>query len=735
MKEKVYTIDDLAGRQLKVRVAPWAEQANSSVLVQYGDTTVLVTTTMGKSDRTGLDYFPLTVDYEERFYAAGKILGSRFVRREGRPSEAAILTGRLIDRPIRPLFDHRMRRDVQVVVTVLSIDSDNDPDVIGLLGASIALGISDIPWNGPTAGLRVGKIGGEIIINPTYSQRETGDFDIFISGTEDKINMLEIAAKEVPEDVLIKALAMAQEEVKKINQLQKQIVSECAKPKVTVNLKDPAPEFKEKVISFLQTRLEDALYGEDKMTRQAKLDNLKREMIESLKSDGIEESQINEAYSILEEEIDATVHKNILEKDKRPDGRKLNELRPITCEISILPRVHGSAIFTRGNTRALSNVTLAAPSHELTIESMEVSGTKRFLHHYNFPPFSVGEVGPMRGPGRREIGHGALAEKSLFPIIPTKEEFPYTIRVVSEILSSNGSSSMASVCGSSLALMDAGVPIKTPAAGIAMGLMSNEKSYKILTDIQGPEDHYGDMDFKAAGTKNGVTGVQMDVKVQGVTIEILEKTLAQAKEARLQILEKITAAISEPRATLSPFAPRIKIIKINPDQIGLIIGSGGKTIKDIMERAKVEIDIDDDGSVFISGTDDNGINMAMSIIESMTHEYKMGETVSGTVSKILDFGAVVELGPNKDGLLHISELAHYRVERVEDIVKIGDKITVKVIRADPDGRLGFSLKAMTPTPENSQGYPPKASEFGPPRKDHFARNSRGPRDRRPIKRF
>lgn len=728
MEEKVFSVDNLANRPLKIRISNLAEQANSSVLVQYGDTTVLVTATMAKQDRLGLDYFPLTVDYEEKFYAAGKILGSRFVRREGRPSEAAILTGRLIDRPIRPLFDHRMRRDVQIVVTVLSIDSDNDPDFAGLLGASVALGISDIPWNGPIAGIRIGKIGDKFIINPTYSEREQGEFDVFVSGTEDKINMLEVAAKETPEEVVVQAFGLAQEEIKKLVKLQKEIFSKLAKPKAAVELKEPTLEFKEKIQTFLATRLEDALYLPDKITRQTKLDALKKEMTEWLKAENTEDAQMHEAHSLLEDAIDEMVHKNILEKEKRPDARKLNELRPISCEVGFLPRVHGSAIFTRGNTRALSSITLAAPSHELTIETMEVSGSKRFLHHYNFPPFSVGETGPMRGPGRREIGHGALAEKSLLPIIPTKEEFPYTIRVVSEILSSNGSSSMASVCGSSLALMDAGVPIKTPAAGIAMGLMLNpdndEKGYKILTDIQGPEDHYGDMDFKAAGTKNGVTGVQMDVKVQGVTIKILEETLKQAKEARMQILEKINSAISEPRKTLSPLAPKIKIIKINPDQIGQVIGSGGKTIKDIMEKAKVEIDIDDDGSVFVTGLEDEGVALALKMVESITHEYKVGEIVEGTVSKILDFGAVIDLGPSKDGLLHISELAYYRVEKVEDIVKIGETVKVKVIRVDPDGRIGLSLKAMSPAPEGN------ATETNYNRREPSSRpNRRSPRPR------
>jgi polyribonucleotide nucleotidyltransferase len=729
MQEKVFAIDNLAGRPLKVKITALAEQANSSVIVQYGETTVLVTATMAKEDRDGLDYFPLIVDYEERFYAAGKILGSRFIRREGRPSEAAILSGRLIDRPIRPLFNQRMRRDVQVIVTVLSIDNDNDPDFAGLLGASAALGISDIPWNGPVSGIRIGKIGDKFLVNPTYTEREAGEFDIFASGTEDKINMLEISAKEVPEEIIIQALNLAQEEIKKLNQFQKEIFSQIGASKTLVELKEPNPEFQNKVREFLENKLEEAVHSGDKMTRQTKLDTLKKGMADWLKEKGIEEEKVHEAFLILEDAVDKMVHKNILKQNKRPDGRKLNELRPINCEVGVLPRVHGSAIFTRGNTQALSSITLAAPSHELTIETIETSGSKRFLHHYNFPPYSVGEIGPMRGPGRREIGHGALAEKSLFPIIPDKDQFPYTIRVVSEILSSNGSSSMASVCGSSLALMDAGVPIKTPAAGIAMGLMmENENNYKILTDIQGPEDHYGDMDLKAAGTKNGITGAQMDVKIQGVTIKILEEVLEQAKAARAQILEKMDAVLGAPRPNLSPLAPKIKIIKINPEQIGLVIGSGGKTIHAIMEKNKVEIDIDDDGSVFVTGLNENDVEAALKMIESITHEYKVGDIVEGAVSKILDFGAVVDLGPHKDGLLHISELAYRHVEKVEDIVKMGETIKVKVIRVDPDGRIGLSLKAMSPPPEASG-----SENIVYNRKTNFSRPNRRPP--RPKNRF
>ncbi len=693
---------DLAGRKLKVTFSPLAEQANGSCLVQYGDSLILATATMGKSDREG-DFFPLTVEYEEKFYAAGKILGSRFVRREGKASESAILSGRLIDRTIRPLFDQRLRRDVQVVVTVLSIDEDNDPDFIGLIGASLALSCSDIPWGGPISGVRIGQKDGQFIINPTYKQRSESFFDAFVSSIGDKINMLEIGANENPESEVLAAIKLAQETIMGINDFQKQIIAVMGKPKANVMLMEIDPEFKKQVQEFLAPKLEDAIYQKNKMEMSRKIDELTNGLKEWAKNIG--EDKVNIALTILENEIDATVHKNILAKEQRPDGRKLDELRKLFAQAGdILPRVHGCGLFIRGNTQALSSVTLAGPAKELTVETIESSESKRFIHHYNFPPFSVGEAKSSRGPGRREIGHGALAEKALRPMIPTKDQFPYTIRVVSEILSSNGSSSMASACGSSLALMDAGVPIKGPVAGIAMGLMMDDKSYKVLTDIQGPEDHYGDMDFKVAGTKNGVNACQMDVKIDGISLEIVEKTLAQAKKARLEILAVINEALSEPRANLSPLAPKIKIIKIKPEQIGLVIGSGGKTIKEIMERTGVEIDIDDDGSVFITGVDAAKVDEATKTIESITHEFTAGEIVEGKIVKILDFGAVIEFGPNSDALLHISELAHRRVEKVEDVVKLGDVIKVKILRVEPDGKIGVSLKALTPAPENNGAY-------------------------------
>jgi len=702
LEEKVFSLD-VAGKKLTAKFSPLAQQANSSVIMQYGDTVVLVTTTMGKVDRLENDFFPLVVDYEERFYAAGKILGSRFIRREGRPSEGAILTARLIDRSIRPLFNQNMRREVQVVATVLSIDGENDPDFPALIGASLALATSDIPWEGPVSGIRIGLVNNELKINPNYTERETGNLDFFLSSADNKITMLEVGANEIDEDLMNKAAQLALGEIEKIQKFQEQIIKEIGKEKAKILLKEIHPETKTKVQEFLKDKLEEAIYTEDKLSRVSKIATLKSNLEEYLKNQGFDDSKIKEGFIVLEEEIDNLVHKNILEKDKRPDGRKLDEIRPIYCAVGILPRVHGSGLFIRGTTQALSTVTLAAPSHGLTVETMEESDVKRFIHHYNFPPYSVGEISSMRSPGRREIGHGALAEKSLLPIIPKKEDFPYAIRVVSEILSSNGSSSMASVCGSSLALMDAGVPIKNPAAGIAMGLMmENENNYKILTDIQGPEDHYGDMDFKVAGTKNGITGVQMDVKIKGITLKIFEETLLQAKKARLEILKKIEEIITQPRSNLSPFAPKIFTIQIDPEKIRDVIGSGGKTINDIIKKTGVEIDIEEDGQVFVTAPNEKAGNEALEIIKNITHEFKEGEIVTGKVSRILDFGAIVDLGFNKDGLLHISEIANHRINRVEDEVKIGQVLTLKIIKIDENGRISLSLKALHPEENNRE---------------------------------
>jgi len=723
LNEKNFSLD-IGGRTLTVKFTPLAPQTNGAVLVQYGETTVLVTATMGKTDRLESSFFPLVVDYEERFYAAGKILGSRFVRREGKPSEGAILTARLIDRSIRPLFDQNMRREVQVVATVLSIDADNDPDFPALIGTSIALATSDIPWNGPISAIRIGLVNNEFKVNPTYQERNEGQLDFFLSSADNKITMLEVGGDEVPEEKILQATNIALTEIEKLQKFQSEIIKEMAKPKTSVVLKQIDPAIRSKTKEFIQDKLEDAIYTTDKMGRVSKLSELKKSLEEYLKNDGLDATAINEAFFVLEEEIDALVHKNILENDKRPDGRALDEIRPIHCEVGVIPRVHGSGLFIRGTTQALSIITLAAPSHALTVETIEECDTKRFIHHYNFPPYSVGEISSMRGPGRREIGHGALAEKSLYPIIPNKDEFPYTIRIVSEILSSNGSSSMASVCGSSLALMDAGVPIKKPVAGIAMGLMlDNESHYKILTDIQGPEDHYGDMDLKVAGTSDGITGMQMDVKITGITPKILEEGLAQAKKARLQILQKIAEVIEKPRTSLSPHAPKIFTMQVNPDKIRDIIGSGGKTINDIIKRTGVEIDIDEDGQVFITAPTDEAGHQAMEIIKDITYEFKEGDIVTGTVSRILEFGAIVDLEHNRDGLLHISEIADRRIDKVEDVLKVGQTLTLKIIKIDETtGRINLSLKALQ-SPDNYSSPNQLPNEKSSERRSNYQKHS------------
>ncbi|HOK20812.1 MAG TPA: polyribonucleotide nucleotidyltransferase [Candidatus Paceibacterota bacterium] len=723
LNEKIFSLD-IGGRTLTVKFTPLAPQTNGAVLVQYGETTVLVTATMGKTDRLESSFFPLVVDYEERFYAAGKILGSRFVRREGKPSEGAILTARLIDRSIRPLFDQNMRREVQVVATVLSIDADNDPDFPALIGTSIALATSDIPWNGPISAIRIGLVNNEFKVNPTYQERNEGQLDFFLSSADNKITMLEVGGDEVPEEKILQATNIALTEIEKLQKFQSEIIKEMAKPKTSVVLKQIDPTIRSKTKEFIQDKLEDAIYTTDKMGRASKLSELKKSLEEYLKNDGLDATAINEAFFVLEEEIDALVHKNILENDKRPDGRALDEIRPIHCEVGVIPRVHGSGLFIRGTTQALSIITLAAPSHALTVETIEECDTKRFIHHYNFPPYSVGEISSMRGPGRREIGHGALAEKSLYPIIPNKDEFPYTIRIVSEILSSNGSSSMASVCGSSLALMDAGVPIKKPVAGIAMGLMlDNESHYKILTDIQGPEDHYGDMDLKVAGTSDGITGMQMDVKITGITPKMLEEGLAQAKKARLQILQKIAEVIEKPRTSLSPHAPKIFTMQVNPDKIRDIIGSGGKTINDIIKRTGVEIDIDEDGQVFITAPTDEAGHQAMEIIKDITYEFKEGDIVTGTVSRILEFGAIVDLEHNRDGLLHISEIADRRIDKVEDVLKVGQTLTLKIIKIDETtGRINLSLKALQ-SPDNYSSPNQLPNEKSSERRSNYQKHS------------
>ena len=708
LNKKLFTTE-VAAKKLTLEVSDIAGQANAAVLGSFGDTSVLVTVVMGKGDKN-VDYFPLTVDYEERFYAAGKIIGSRFIRREGRPSEGAILSGRLIDRTLRPLFDMRMRRDVQVVITVLSYDEENDPDFISLISASTALLISDVPWNGPVAGLKLAKTKEEkLIINPINSELAQGkiSFEVFVSGLENKINMIELAGNEAKEDEIVEVIEKAQAEIKKLVEFQKDIREKIGKPKATVVPKEINPETKNKTTAFLKGKLESAVYGGGQIEHHTKLGELKTALFDYLKQEGVEAADFSGVKNIFEEEIDKIVHKNILESGKRPDGRKLDEVRPLHCEVGLFKRLHGSALFSRGGTQSLTVVTLAAPGAEQLVETMEITAKRRFMLHYNFPPFCVGEVGRLGAPGRREIGHGSLAEKGIRFLIPSQEEFPYTIRVVSEILSSNGSSSMATVCASSMALMDAGAPIKKAVAGIAMGLIidqrqasDDQRQYKILTDIQGPEDHYGDMDCKVAGTKDGVTAVQMDVKIEGIAPKILKEVLAQAKKARLEILEEMNKAIDRPRPKISSYAPIIMTLQINPEQIGEVIGPGGKVINRIIKDTGVEtIDIEESGRVYVSSTDPEKALSAVNYIKSITRVFQIGEIVEGEVIKILDFGAIVDLGGGQDGMIHISELKNGFVEKVEDAVKIGDFVKAKIIKAE-NGKIGLSLKALRETDRN-----------------------------------
>ncbi len=699
LNKKQFSID-VAGKTLTIEISALAEQANAAVLAKYGETVVLATAVMTRKEAS-TDYLPLKVDYEEKFYAAGKIIGSRFIRREGRSSEEAILAGRLVDRTIRPLFDSRVRHEIQVVVTVLQIDEENDPEFVGLLGASTALLISDIPWNGPVAGVRVAHVGNEFKMNPdnSYITANPPTFDAFVSGTKDRINMMELGGLDAEESDIARGITLAQQEINHLVEFQEKIRKEIGKEKVVVAISEPDEELKSAVSTYLADKLEAAVFRPSKMEQQSEIGKLKTEFFLHLKETfEAKEKEVNwkAADFLFEEEINDLVHRETLTKERRPDGRKLDELRALDGEVALFSRTHGSALFVRGNTQALAVTTLAAPGAEQMIETMETTAKRRFMLHYNFPPFSVGEVGTFRGPGRREIGHGNLARKSLERLMPTKEEFPYTIRVVSEIMSSNGSSSMATVCASSLSLMDAGVPIKKPAAGIAMGLMMKDvNNYKILTDIQGPEDHHGDMDFKVAGTMDGVTGMQMDIKVDGLTVEILEKTMMQAKKARLQILDVMKGVIAAPREKLSPYVPTIRQLKIATDKIGAVIGPGGKVINGLIEKYGLAgIDIDDDGGVFVSGTDLAKVEAAVAEIKGIAREFKVGEIVEGTVIKTLEFGAIVDLGGGKDGMIHVSELKNGFVKKVEDVVKVGDFVRAKIISTDDSGHVRLSIKQL-----------------------------------------
>ena len=674
-KKQVFQTE-FENKNLSLEVSDLGCQANSAVLGKYGETAVLVAVVMGKKDEPK-NYLPLVVDYEEKFYAAGKIIGSRFVRREGRPSDDAIISGRLIDRTVRPLFDQRIRRPIQVVVTVLAYDEENDPDFIALLTASTALAISDVPWNGPVAGIKIVK--------------EQPKVEAFFAGTEDKINMIELGAEEISADTAVEFFESSQKKIKELIAFQKGVVKTLGQKKAELVLAEPPAELRKKIIDFLNGRLEKAVYQPSKSSRQNALGDLKTELFTDLK----EEPEIKTwGDGIFEEEVDKIVHRGILEKDKRPDSRKLDEVRPLYAETGLFKRTHGSALFVRGDTQSLAITTLAAPGAEQLVETMEFSGKKRFMLHYNFPPFSVGETGPSRGPGRREIGHGLLAEKALRYLIPPVEQFPYTIRVVSEILSSNGSSSMASVCAGSLSLMDAGVPLKKPAVGIAMGLVAGEGQYKILTDIQGPEDHYGDMDLKVAGTRDGLTAIQMDVKIDGINQEIFQKTLAQAQKAHKDILGLVEKTLKSHREELSPYAPVVITFEIKPEKIGGVIGSGGRVIQGIIQMSGglTTVDVEQDGKIYIAGPDKKQAQLVLDQIKAIVKEYEIGEMIEGEVIKILDFGAIVDLGGGRDGMIHVSELKDGYVNKVEDVVRLGDMIKAKVIRVDPDGKIGLSLK-------------------------------------------
>ena len=698
MSEKKVFSYNWGGRQLTVELGQLAKQANGAVLVRYGDTVVL-TAAVGTKQAKDTDFFPLTVNYEEKMYAAGKIPGG-FIKREGRPSEHATLTARLIDRPIRPMFAEGFRNEVQITNTVMSVDPNCPPEMAAMFGSSLALCISDIPFDGPIAGVDVGRVNGEYVINPTTEQKENSDIELSVAGTATAINMVESSAKEVNEEDMLGALLFGHEEIKKLVAFQEEIVREVGKEKMEVTLLSFDPAIEAQVKDLFSEAMVHAIQTEEKLAREANIEKVKETAIEHFEAvleENDEKAGLLKQVSQLVDNLEKDeVRRLITEEKVRPDGRKIDEIRPLSSEIDLLPRVHGSGLFTRGQTQALTSATLAPLGEYQVIDGLGIEEGKRFIHHYNFPQFSVGSVGRAGSPGRREIGHGALGERALKQVIPSPEDFPYTIRLVSEVLESNGSSSQASICAGPLALMAAGVPIKAPVAGIAMGLISDGTNYTVLTDIQGLEDHLGDMDFKVAGTKDGITALQMDIKIQGITEQILREALTQAKKARFEILEELTSTIAEPRKELSPYAPKIEMISIHPDKIKVVIGRGGETINAIIDETGVKIDIDQEGHVSIASTDAAMIQRAKEIIEDLTREIEVGQVYEGTVRRIEKFGAFVEIAKGKDGLVHISELAHERVGKVEDVLALGDKVTVKVIEIDGQGRINLSRKALLP---------------------------------------
>ena len=682
---------ELAGRPLIVETGKMAKQASGAVLVRYGETVVLVTSTASKEAREGMDFFPLTVDYEEKMYAVGKMPGG-FLRREGRPGNSAILNARLIDRPIRPLFDKRCRNDIHVMATVLSVDYDNAPELCGMLGASASLGISDIPWDGPIAGVRVGRVDGKFVINPTQEQLKVSTLNITVAGSETAILMVEGGAQEAPEEDVLDAIMFGHKTIKELVAFQKKIIEEVGKLKRTLIFPEIPEEIKTAIYAYAERPLKEAIFNPDKLTREAHMEEVRKEAEAHFKEIYPENgSDIAECLNHLTKEI----VRHMISVDKiRPDGRALDEIRPISCEVGLLPRVHGSALFTRGQTQALTITTLAPMSETQIIDDLTQETEKRYIHQYNFPSYSVGETKSSRGPGRREIGHGALAERALIPVIPTVEEFPYAIRVVSEILESNGSSSQASVCGSTMSLMNAGVPIKAPVAGIAMGLVNEGEHFTVLTDIQGMEDALGDMDFKVAGTAKGITAIQMDIKIHGLSREILLAALQQAQKGRMFILGKMAECIDKPAEHLSPYAPKIITLTIPVDRIRDVIGSGGKIINKIISETGVKMDVEEDGHVYIATPDEEAAQRAKKWVEELTHEVQVGETYLGKVTRLMKFGVFVEILPGKEGMVHVSQLATRRVEKPEDVVHEGDEIMVKVTEIDDKGRINLSRKAL-----------------------------------------
>ncbi|RBP95295.1 polyribonucleotide nucleotidyltransferase [Cytobacillus firmus] len=687
----VYSLE-WAGRKLTVEIGQLAKQANGAVLVRYGDTVVLSTATASKEPKN-LDFFPLTVNYEERLYAVGKIPGG-FIKREGRPSEKAILASRLIDRPIRPLFADGFRNDVQVVSMVMSVDQNCSSEMAAMFGSSLALSVSDIPFGGPIAGVSVGRIDGEFIINPSVDQAEKSDISLVVAGTKDAINMVEAGADEVPEETMLEAIMFGHEEIKRLIAFQEEIASEIGKEKMEVVLYQVDQDLEAEVRGICENDMIQAIQVQEKHAREAAIKAVKQEITAKYEGEEADEDKLKQIRQILDKIVKAEVRRLITEDKVRPDGRGLDVIRPLSSEVGLLPRTHGSGLFTRGQTQALSICTLGALGDVQILDGLGIEEEKRFMHHYNFPNFSVGETGPIRGPGRREIGHGALGERALEPIIPSEKDFPYTIRLVSEVLESNGSTSQASICASTLAMMDAGVPIKAPVAGIAMGLIKSGEHYSILTDIQGMEDHLGDMDFKVAGTSKGVTALQMDIKIEGLSREILEEALQQAKKGRMQILDSMLSTIGQPRKELSEYAPKILMMSINPDKIRDVIGPSGKQINKIIEETGVKIDIEQDGTVFISSVNEEMNQKAKKIIEDIVREVEVGQMYLGKVKRIEKFGAFVEIFSGKDGLVHISELAEERVGKVEDVVSIGDELLVKVTEIDKQGRVNLSRKAV-----------------------------------------